>query len=320
MRLHNLALPFALLLFLTANTAFAAFDVVAKVNGKELTSFELNEEFQSILPMAGDFHGGVSMGKMAEIREQAMSNLIEKELQYQYALEKGITISKKELDAEFSKIEKKFPTSRKFKDALKQSSLTKEELKGFLKKRLLTAKVKEIEVTSQAKYSEADVKDYYEKNKASYKRPIQFKASHILIKVDPSATKDDKEKSLNLAKELIARIKNGEEFEDLAVKYSDDKGSGSIGGMIGTFHKGTADPEFEKAMLSLKVGEISDAVETLYGYHIIKLTGIQPETQLTYDDVGASIKSKLEKKKGEELYQNLINDLRSKAKIEIVKK
>lgn len=319
MRLHNLTLPFALLL-LMANTTFAATEVVAKVNGKELTSFELNEEFQAILPMMGAYHGGMTAEKIAEIREKAMNNLIEKELQYQYALEIGLSVPKKDVDAEFAKMKKQFGSSAKFKDALKKSGITQDELKGFIKKRLLIATAKKQEVSSKAVFSDAEIKEYYEKNKESYKRPDEFKASHILIKVDPSGTKEDKEKSLNLAKELIARIQKGERFEDLAVKYSDDKGSGSIGGNVGTFHKGMAEEAFEKAVLSLKVGELSDVVETLYGYHIIKLTGVRPEVQLTYDEVKVTIKSKLEKKKGEELYKNLIDELKSKAKIEIVNK
>lgn len=320
MSLSKILIHAVSIVVLFSTAVFAGNEVVASVNGKALTAFELNEEFQKILPLMGAYHGGISKEKIAEIREKALNNLIEQELQYQYALEKGISISKKDLNTEFSKIEKKFDTSKKFKEALKQTGITKEELRGFLNKKLLAAKAKEMEITSRAAYKEADVKDYYEKNKGSYKRPEEFKASHILIKVDPSATNEDKEKSLKLAKELVARIKKGEDFEDLAVKYSDDKGSGSIGGNLGTFHKGMADEAFEKALLSLKVGEISDAVETIYGYHIIKLTGKKPETQLTYDDVKATIKSQLEKKKEEELYKNWIDELKGKAKIEIVKK
>lgn len=305
---------------LSANMALAETDVVAKVNSKPLTAFELNEEFQKILPMMGTYHGGVSEEKIAEIRDKALNSLIEKELQYQYALEKGMSVSKNEVDSEVTGMEKRFGSSSKFKDALKKSGITKEELKGFIRKRLLTAKAKNQEVTSKSAVSDSELQDYYENNKGGFKRPVEFRASQILIGVEPAATNEEREKKNKFAKDLLVKIRGGEDFAKLALRYSSDQGSAPIGGDIGTFHKGMAEESFEKAVLSLKVGEVSDLVETLYGYHIIMLTGMKPETQLTFDEVKTDIKKKLEKKRGDELYKNWMEGLRAKANIEIVKK
>lgn len=319
MDLFKLLVP-VVFMALYANTALADNDVVARVNGKPLTAFELNEEFQEILPMMGSYHGGMPQEKIAEIREQALNRLIEKELQYQYALEKGLSVSKKEIESELTEMEKRVGSPAKFKNALKKSGITKEKLKEFIKKRLLTAKAKNQEVTSKAALSESELKDYYEKNKGSFKRPAEFRASHILIGVDPAATKEERDKRLTIAKDILARIRAGEDFAKLAMRYSTDQGSAPIGGDLGTFHKGMAEEPFEKAVLSLKVGEVSDVVETLYGYHIIMLTGMTPDTQLSFDDVSMGLKKKLEKKRGDDLYKNWIEGLRAKANIEIVKK
>lgn len=319
MRIPNFVVSFVFLA-LMANTSFAGPEVVARVNGKPVTAFELNEEFQDILPLEGTYHGGISKEKVAEIKEKALNKLIEKELQYQYALEKGIAIPKKDIDNELANMEERFGSSKKFRETVKKAGITMEELKGFIKKRLLTAKAMELEVKSKSALSDAEIKDYYEKNKSSFKRPVEFSASHILIGVDPSASKDEREKKLKLAKEVLAKVKKGESFEELAKRYSTDQMSAAVGGDIGKFHKGMADESFEKAVLSLKVGEISDIVETLYGYHIIKLTGLKPETQLSFDEVKPDIKQRLEKKRADELYKKWIDDLKAKAKIEIVKK
>lgn len=305
---------------ISANAAIANTDIVARVNGKPLTAFELNEEFQDIVPMMGSYHGGMGKEKIAEIRERALNILIEKELQYQYALEKGLTVPQQTVESEMNGMEKKFPSTAKFKDALKKSGITKMELKEFIKKRLLTAKAKEQEVTSKASLSEPELREYYEKNKGSFMRPVEFRASQILIGVDPSSNKEEREKKLDLAKEVLAKVRKGENFVDLAMKYSTDQGSAPIGGDIGTFHKGMAEEAFEKAVLSLKVGEVSDVVETLYGYHIIMLTSMKPEAQLSFNDVVTGLKAKLEKKNGDELYKTWIDGLRAKAKIEIVNK
>lgn len=319
MNLFKFIIP-VVFMVLSANTALADTDVVARVNGKPLTEFELNEEFQVLLPMMGAYHGGMSEEKIANIREKALNNLIEKELQYQYALEKGLSVSKKEIESELAGMEKRFGSPAKLKDALKKSGMTREGLKDVIRKRLLTAKAKNQEVTSKAALGDTELKEYYEKNKATFKRPVEFRASHILIGVEPAATKEEREQKFNLAKEVLAKAKAGEDFAALAMKYSTDQGSAPIGGDIGTFHKGMADESFEKAVLSLKVGEVSDVVETLYGYHVIMLTGKKPETQLNFDDVRADIKKKLEKKRGDELYNNWMEGLRAKANIEIVKK
>lgn len=320
MNLFKFLIP-VVFMVLSANTALADSDVVARVNGKPLTAFELNEEFQKILPMMGAYHGGMSEEKIANIREKALSNLIEKELQYQYALEKGLPVSNKEINSELTGMEKRAGSPAIFKDALKKSGITKEKLKEFIKKRLLSAKAKDQEVTSKAALSDEGLKEYYEKNKGTFNKPEEFRASHILIGVEPAASAEDRGKKLKLAKDILAKIKAGEDFVTLAMRHSTDERTAPIGGGIGAFHKGMmADESLEKAVLSLKVGEVSDVVESLHGYHIIMLTGLKPPTQLSFDDVKTGLKMKLEKKKADELYKEWMEGLMATVKIEILKK
>lgn len=304
-----------------AKTSLAASPVVAKVNGKPLTAFELNEEFQALLPTAASWHGNVSEETMAGIRKKAMETLIDKELQYQYALEKEMSVSRDEIESQFSGTERAYGSSKKFKEAIKKSGLTKDEVKEYIKKRLLTAKAKEQEVTAKARMSDEELRDHYEKNKGAFNRPEQFRASHILIGVEPAASAEDRRKKLQLAKDILAKIKAGEDFVKLAMRYSTDAGTAPIGGDIGTFHKGMmADDSLEKAVLALKVGEVSDVVESLYGYHIVMLTDLKPPTQLSFDDVKIDIKVRLEQKRADVLYKKWMEGLKAGAKIEILKK
>lgn len=306
---------------LFADASLANTQVVAKVNGKPLTAFELNEEFQALLPSLGSYHGNVSEERIAAIRKEAMDNLIDRELQYQYALGKNISVSNKEVEAEFTRMENAFGSPKKFKEAIKKKGLIMEEVKGYLKKRLLTAKAKEQEITAKARISDEELRDYYQKNKNGFNKPEELRASHILIGVDPAASAEEREKKLKLAKDILAKIKAGEDFVKLAMRYSTDERTAPIGGDIGPFHKGMmADEALEKAVLSLKVGEVSDVVESLYGYHIIVLTDRKPPTQLSFDDVRVDIKVRLEKKKADELYKKWMEDLKAKAKIEFLTK
>ena len=118
----------------------------------------------------------------------------------------------------------------------------------------------------------------YSKVEPVTNNPSQFlemevvRASHILVMVDKSATKDAKETARKKIDELLQRAKKGEDFANLARANSDDRGSGQRGGDIGFFSKGMMVPNFEKAAFALKKGEIRNVVETEFGYHIIKLT------------------------------------------------
>ncbi|WP_216829379.1 peptidylprolyl isomerase [Alkalihalobacterium elongatum] len=101
---------------------------------------------------------------------------------------------------------------------------------------------------------------------------IEVEASHILV--------EDKE----TAEEVLERVNAGEAFQDLAKEYSKDPGSAARGGELGFFGKGRMVPEFEETAFNLEVGEVSDLVETEYGYHIIKVTDKRVIVK-TYDEV-----------------------------------
>ena len=119
--------------------------------------------------------------------------------------------------------------------------------------------------------SEADLKEYYTRNKEKLGVPEQVRARHILFKVDPDATEDEKKQVKAKADAILKRLKVGEDFEKLARIHSDDQTSKIKGGDLGYFSTGQMVPEFEGAAFYTDPGEISDIVETKYGYHIIKV-------------------------------------------------
>ncbi len=136
----------------------------------------------------------------------------------------------------------------------------------FLSKEYL-AKV----VMKNVTVSEADLKEYYTRNKEKLGVPEQVRARHILFKVDPDASEDERKQVKARADAILKRLKVGEDFEKLARIHSDDQNSKKKGGDLGYFSTGQMVPEFEGAAFYTDPGEISDIVETKYGYHIIKV-------------------------------------------------
>jgi peptidyl-prolyl cis-trans isomerase D len=133
--------------------------------------------------------------------------------------------------------------------------------------------------------SEEDIQDYYETQTADFHVKKQYTASHILfqsdpLKIDKKVSDEERKKaadeaSKKEAEETLKKIKDGGDFAKLAEELSDDPSSAQKGGSLGDFYQGTMVPEFEEALNKLKVGEISEPVKSPFGYHIIRLDGIQ---------------------------------------------
>jgi parvulin-like peptidyl-prolyl isomerase len=148
-------------------------------------------------------------------------------------------------------------------------------------------------VMPEAKVSEADLKEYYTQNKQSLGIPEQVRARHILFKVDPAASQDEKEKARERAQAVLKRVQAGEDFAKLAAAHSDDAGSKAKGGDLGYFTPGQMVPEFEGVAFYTEPGKISDVVETKYGYHIIKVVDHTDARERSFGEMKNYIREKL---------------------------
>ena len=128
------------------------------------------------------------------------------------------------------------------------------------------------ELSAWAKGHADEIKKYYEDNRFRYTDlEEQVRARHILLKVDKDAKEEVKAEVRAKIEGILARVRSGEDFADLAREFSEDPGSGKKGGDLGYNPRGRMVPEFDKVMFALKPGDISDVVETQYGFHIIKV-------------------------------------------------
>ena len=153
---------------------------------------------------------------------------------------------------------------------------------------------------NQFDVSDDEIKSYYQQNLANYvKQPEQRKASHILFKVDDSA---DETKAKQQAIEVLAQIKNGASFAEMAKQYSQDIGSAKQGGDLGYFGKGVMDAAFEATTFKLSKGEVSEPVRSSFGYHLIKVEDIRAETVTPLKEVSATIKKDLQLQQAEKTF------------------
>ena len=157
--------------------------------------------------------------------------------------------------------------------------------------------------------TEDQLREFYQSNASKYVVPEERKASHILIQVAKGADKATVEAAHKKAEDILAKIKSGKSFSELAKKYSDDPGSAQQGGELGYFTSGIMDPAFEKAAFALKVGEVSKPVRTSFGFHIIKLEAIRKSRAKKFDDVRKELIPAYLKDKAERKYFDLADKL-----------
>lgn len=189
------------------------------------------------------------------------------------------------------------------KDGLDKGTEIEEKLQD-LKKRLIVESFLKKKVEADTKITDADLQKFYDENKDKFKADEQIKASHILVKTEKEA------------KDILAQVKAGGNFEELAKKNSTDSSSAK-GGDLGWFGKGAMVPVFEKAAMALKEGQISDVVKSDFGFHIIKLTGKRAAGIQPFEDVKDRIKSAVVPAKQQEVFQKIKEELKKSAKVTI---
>lgn len=166
-----------------------------------------------------------------------------------------------------------------------------------------------MEIADKIAVTEEDMSNYYTTHRDEFRTPEQVKASHILLRVDANAPADVKGKAKDKAADILKRVKAGEDFAKLASEFSDDPGSKAKGGDLGFFSKGRMVKPFEDAAFTLKPGEVSDVVESQFGYHIIRVTEKKSAVEQPYESVKDSVRAKVT----DELRKARINDFVDKA-------
>jgi peptidyl-prolyl cis-trans isomerase D len=150
--------------------------------------------------------------------------------------------------------------------------------------------------------SDEEVESRYQARKANYTTREQRRASHILVSVPKGASAEEEAKAREKAQALKRRLDAGESFEELARKDSDDPGSAAQGGDLGFFGRGMMDKPFEDAVFAMSVGEVSEPVRSSFGFHIIKLTGVQPAGVKPLDAVREQLRREIQLEKADRLF------------------
>jgi len=287
----------------------------AMVNGVAISMEQYTKELNVQLARVTQQGRQVSDDQLAALKKNILDSLIEREILYQQSQKAGIQITDQKVDDQLAAIKKRFPNETEYKNALGKMNLSEDEVKAQIKRGLSIRELIDQQITSKIVITDAESKAYYDKNPQMFKQPEQIKASHILIKVDAKADEAKKAEARKKIEEVQQKLNDGGDFAALAKEYSEGP-SNTKGGDLGYFRRGQMVKPFEEAALALKPNEVSDIVETRFGYHIIKVYDNKPEQTLAYPDVKDKITQRMKQEKIEKEAVQYVDNLKKDAKLE----
>jgi peptidyl-prolyl cis-trans isomerase C len=289
-------------------------DVLAKIGSESISKTEFETAVRKIEQRAGQ---PVPVEQRDQIYRRILDQLIDVRLLEQEAKARAIVVADTDVDQRIGQIKQQFKTEELFAKELAGRKMTIDELKTDLKKEMTVQKTLEAEILPKVNVTQADLETFYKENPDQFKQQETIRASHILISVDSKATDLQKKEARALADGIQKRAKGGEDFAALAKQYSKDS-SAQNGGDLNYFPKGQMVPAFEAAAFALQPNQISEVVETPFGFHIIKLTDRKPESTVPLEQVSDKLSAFLKQRKQQEAASQFVSSLRSKYKVEVL--
>jgi parvulin-like peptidyl-prolyl isomerase len=275
--------------------------------------------------------------KIEQLREGIVSELIDRALVAQEAQRRGLTISADQFAAAEQKTIRQFGGDQKYDAYLKDNNFTRDEYRSVINSELYGEMMRN-ELSKDLTVSDKEIADYYEAHKsdANLQQPEQVTAAHILIAARPNlieqqlnqekklsgdalanAARDEVERRRQRAQELRARAARGADFAKLARESSEDPGTSSQGGELGTFSRDTHPKAFDEAAFALRPGELSEVVQTEYGFHIIKVAKHEPARARTLAEATPQIHERLMTTRQATTLAGWLKETRRKAAIHI---
>ncbi len=307
------------------STGSGADNTAVTINGVDIPESEIDRivkpQLQRIAQQSAQLPPAFAEQYEKQLREQVLEQTIRRHLLDQKVKAANITITDEEVISEITEIaaSQREPLSlEEFKQKMEQYGQSFDNVKADVREGLARNKFMQAHWAGKINVTEEDANNYYEENTKQFEQPEQVRASHILIKpelADPNADPNEaKTIARTKTEDILKQLKDGADFAELAKSHSTCP-SAPNGGDLGFFPRGQTVPAFEDVAFELEIGQISDVVETEYGYHIIKATDHNEASTIAFDQAKDNIIRQLTQKKQSELADEYIESLKTEANI-----
>ena len=290
-------------------------DTAVTVNGIVITEGEVDARLKpSLSKIAGRMEPNMVEQYKKRLHGQALEGMILERLLDEQVKKAGIIVTDEDVNNRISEVtSQQGMTIDGLKSMLETQGQSFDDFKQQMKKGLSFEKLVDKQV-GPVEINDTEARAYYEENKEDFNTPEQVRASHILIKVAPTATVEEKAAAKEKIESLLKKVKEGGDFATLARENSDCP-SKAKGGDLGFFERGSMVKEFEDTGFAMQPGQISDVVETQFGYHIIKVTDRKTAGVTTFEKAKPEIIKTLQQMKKGQTFREYIVKLKAEAKI-----
>ena len=277
--------------------------VAATVNGVAIPETAVEKEIANYKQQQPSlFEGAAGKEQEKRLRASTLEVLINAELIRQEAKKRNVTVSEREVNERLAQVKKIFPDKKRYEQALKSRGWTEADLRVNVSDQAVAEKLV-ARVTGDIKISEADLKEFYEKNKAQMVEPERKRWRHILVK--------DKA----MAETLLGQLEDGVDFAKLAGANSIDEGTKNNGGDLGLRQESDFSPEIAAGLKKVELNELSEIIKAADGYHIYQLTEVKAERTRPFEEVKSLIKQTVLGQRQRDKFTAWLTGLKKKAEI-----
>ena len=305
------------IVLLAASTAAHSqgFGPAATVNGVEISRMKVEAQVNHQVNARGMGSGGITQpGTYKNIQQEVMEQLIVQELLWQEAQRRETIVGDTEIDEQLEEMKGGFDTEQAFLFKIKEGGFTESTYRENIRQQRSVQRMVSENISSAIEISDEEVLDFYVANTDRMTIPEQVRARHVLISLK---SEDDNARAVAFEKIAAVRkeIENGTSFALVAMERSEGP-SANQGGDLGFFGRGDMVPAFEEVAFALQPGEISENVETQYGFHIIKLEERREGRVVPVEEAAERIRPYLTQLKLHNTVEKLVEDLQARADIE----
>ena len=289
--------------------------VAARVNGVPIHKIDYDTALENFM-QSNKIGPDTPEDKRKEIDKIVMDGLIGTELLYQKAQATPISVPQAEVDRALSQTKENMGEEG-LKTELAKRKMVPDDLSNLVRQNMMIQKMIQETIIGPIQVSDDEMKKFYDEHLTDMAEPESVEASHIMVKISAADPAEKKTESRKKIDDALKRAKSGEDFAAVAKAVSED-GSAANGGVLGSVRRGQTPPAFETAAFALAVGQMSDVVESQFGFHIIKVSAKHPAGTAPFETAKVKIGEFLKQQKSQQAIEQMVDSLRSAAKVEIM--
>jgi len=305
----------AVLLLVGSPLMAQAYGPAVKINDVEISRTKVSAQVDHMINQRGLNSGGITQPAVYEqLQQEVVERLITQELLWQEAQRRGVIASDADVDEQLDSMKSGFESEQAFLFQIEAGGFTEKAYREDIRQQRSVQQMIAGDLAQGVAISDEEVQDFYNENIEQMSMPEAIRARHILVKLaaDDEAARDDAQASIAA---IQKELQDGADFVTLATERSDAP-SAPKGGDLGFFGRGQMVQAFEDVAFALQPGEISDVVETQFGFHIIKLEERREAQTVPVEKAAERISAYLTQDKLQSAVEDLVDELHASAEIE----